>query len=70
MKKILSRIIIGSIMLWSIYTLIFKIFIQPCLELHAKYGLVGIYAWLIVLAITGCVLYVIIKIILWSIDNC
>lgn len=69
MKQILARIILGlgAIALFGI--LIYRLIIQPCIELYAKHGLLGIGGWFVVLAIVGCVLYCVIEIIGWAIDN-
>ena len=69
MKKIISRMILGAFMLWAICALIWKLIIQPCIELYAKHGWLGVGAWFIALAIIGCVIYVIIQIVGWAIDN-
>ena len=69
MKKIISRIILGAFMLWAIWFFLWKLIIHPCIELYAKHGFVGIGAWFIALSIIGAVGYVIIKIVVWAIDN-
>jgi hypothetical protein len=69
MKKIISRVILGAFMLWAICALLWKLIIQPCIELYAKQGWLGVGAWFVVLAIIGCVIYVIIEIVGWAIDN-
>ena len=69
MKKLSARIILGVGAIALLGILIYRLIIQPCVELCEKHGLLGIGAWFIVLAIVGCVLYCLIEIIGWAIDN-
>ena len=68
-KKIISRIILGFIIIWTISLLLWKIIIEPCIELYEKHGIKGIVVCFIALTIISFISYVLIKIIAWSIDN-
>jgi hypothetical protein len=69
MKKIISRLILGALFISLIGALLWRLIIHPCIELGSKHGILGIGAWFITLAIVGCVIYCILKIIDWCIDN-
>jgi len=68
-KKIIARVILVLLFVSSIGALLWKLIIQPCIELYSKHGILGVGAWFLALVIIISITYCFLKFIDWCIDN-
>jgi hypothetical protein len=69
MKKIIARTILGMLFISFLSFLLWRLILQPCMELGLEYGMFGIGVYLLTLAVVLFFIYCWIKLIDWCIDN-
>ena len=68
-NKVIARILLGSLVLGLVCLFVWRLFIQPSIELYKSDGLMGIGLWILVLLIITAIIYSLIKLVGWAIDN-
>jgi len=68
-KKIFARVILASLILVGICPFLYKVFIEPFIELGTKYGVLGVLAWLSSLIVFGLIIWIVYKIVTWCLKN-